>query len=97
MEIRTKLNGGEILDDEDSYEKFFLGECFGVGLKKRNLKDEDPHVCFVILGEDDERWSECYDFASSYWLPDLAEAITAAQAWMEKHCKKDGQYGYKFY
>ena len=97
MKIRTTLRKDESLQDKSLYEKFFLGECFGVGLKKRNIGENDAHVSFTILVEDDGYWFPHRDFASSYWLPDLVEAINAAQAWVEKHCKKDGQYGYKFY
>lgn len=97
MKIRTELREDECFNDGETYKKFFLGRCFGIGLKERNIEEGDVHVSFTILVEDDERWSECYGFASSYWLPDLVDAINAAQEWMERYYKKDGSYGYKFY
>lgn len=92
--IHQKDLAGSPLD----YEVAFLGECKGVALVRRGIKD--PHVCFTILGEDDGTWSESGSgpgyATSACWLHDLTQQIEAAEAWMQKHCKPDGQHGYKF-
>lgn len=73
----------------------FLGACKGVVLTRRG--DEDPHVCFTVVTEDDGNWFVSQSHTSSFWYPDLMRQIQAAQAWMEANCVKnpDG-FGYDF-
>lgn len=82
----------------DKYEKTFLGGCFGVGLYKRG--PNDPHVCFIVLVEDDGNWFENKNGGSSFWLKDLQEQLNDAIIWIEQNCDpdiKDGNnWGWKF-
>lgn len=75
--------------------KSFRGKCVGIGLRRRG--ENDPHVLFEILLEDDEYWFIPQNFqASSYWLPELQDCLQQAQDWMNRNCDKDGEWGYKF-
>lgn len=80
--------------DGKVYVQAFLGSCKGVGLQPRGTGD--PHVCFVILTEDDGNWFASSNSTSSYWLPELITQMQAAQAWCENNCDKDGPWGWKF-
>ena len=75
----------------------FRGGCKGVGLKWRG--PDDPHVCFIILTEDDGYWfvsQHDTQGSSSYWLPELIDQLEEAKTWLHRNAEKDGQYGYKF-
>lgn len=72
----------------------FRGVCQGVGLKQRG--PNDPHICYVILTEDDEYWFVSKEqSASSYWMPELMDCFQQAQDWMENHAVKES-CGYRF-
>ena len=99
--IRTKLTVSpdehESIDDSKTPTiAIFLGDCCGVRLVWRG--QNDPHVCFEILGEDDGHWFIKHDYSSSYWLPDLMKALKTAEKWMKANCKphiySGHQYGY---
>jgi hypothetical protein len=88
--IRTKLddtptNHESIDDSETPTIAIFLGDCCGIRLVWR--MENDPHVCFEILGEDDGHWFIKSDSSSSYWMPDLMKALKAAEKWMKANCK----------
>ena len=80
------------------YDKVFLGECMGVGLTERD--EDDNHVMFTLLVEDDENWFPNTETGgggtSSYWLPELIGVLDEAHTWMKKHCEQDGEHGWKF-
>ena len=75
----------------------FLGRGMGVALVPRG--EGDPHICFVILAEDDGNWFASGEGASS-WLHELREQFQLAQQWVENNCKPDTyqgkQYGWLF-
>ena len=83
--------------NDQYFEQTFLGELIGIGLFKRG--ENDNHVCFQILVEDDGAW---YPFnmgrshgVASGWLPELLNQLKYAEQWMEENCKKEGK-GYSF-
>ena len=104
--IRTQLTVSpdehESIDDSKTPTiALFLGDCCGVRLVQRG--ENDKHVCFEILSEDDGHWFLKQSYSSSYWLPDLMEALKAAEEWMKANCEPDMykhvggpdvQYGY---
>ncbi len=76
-------------------EKAFLGNCFGVGLRKR--APNSNHIEFIILVEDDGNWFESKNGGSSLWLTDLQEQLNKAILWMKANCKPDPSgFGYIF-
>mgnify|MGYP001611910535 CR=1 FL=1 len=79
---------------EGSYEKTFLGGCAGVGLKRRG--NNDLHICFTVLVEDDGSWFIPSQGFSSYWLEDLQKVLIEAKTWMHRECKLDPTGGYCF-
>ncbi len=79
---------------EGNYVKAFLGSCKGVALEERG--EGDPHVCLVILTEDDEHWFPSKNGFSSFWTDDLIEQLQAAKQWMEENCDSDDGCGWKF-
>ena len=97
--IRTKLDNTptdhESIDDSKTPTiAIFLGDCCGVRLVWRG--QNDPHVCFEILGEDDGHWFLKQSYSSSYWMPDLMKALKAAEKWMKANCKPDIHNGYQY-
>lgn len=76
----------------------FKGRCMGVRLVPRSL--DDPHVCFDLLTEDDDKWLGGIQSPSSFWLPDLQKVLRKAAAWMRKNCVesvyKGETFGYDF-
>ncbi len=87
---------------EGNYVQTFLGQCQGVGLTRRGK--DDPHVCVVLLVEDDGNWfpTRCpAQGFSSYWVDDLVMQLQAAQLWMTANCDLDTDrhgtaWGWKF-
>lgn len=78
--------------------KVFKGELKGIVLSKRG--DNDPHIMFTIISEDDGDWfKEVNNCSSSYWIDDLREQITEASIWLKNEALPDiyegRQYGYK--
>lgn len=97
--MRRNLHDEETLDNEHKYFQLFLGECSGIGLYPRgDRKPGKPdHVCFDILHEDDTHWFTSPHGFSSFWLPDLQEALQAALTWLNLHCDPDPSgYGWTF-
>ena len=81
------------------YREIFLGTICGIILSQRG--DNDPHVVFNIICEDDGFWfNYTNNGASSYWLKEYEDVIKAARKWCEKNCIPDihdgVQYGWKF-
>jgi hypothetical protein len=70
------------------WEKLFLADCMGVGLQKQG--DNDKHICFKILVEDDGSWFiQKGTPLSSFWLPELQRQLKAAEDWIRNNCVKD--------
>ncbi len=80
-------------DKYEEFEQTFLGDCFGIGLKRRNK--EDKHVMFYVLGEDDGQWSVGCNSFDCYFVKDLKQQLEAADQWMKKYCIKT-EWGYEF-
>lgn len=62
MLIRNQLSEDETING--SYTQIFLGDCVGIGLLPRG--ENDPHICFQWLCEDDEYWFPMRNSMSSY-------------------------------
>lgn len=76
----------------------FKGKCKGIKLIKRG--ENDNHICFQILTEDDGDWFvDGTNLASCYWIDDLIEQLQRAKAYIqtqEPFIHDDKQYGYAF-
>lgn len=85
--INPRLAGAEVL---------FLGACRGIALFKRG--PGDPHVCFMVIHEDDGHWFPPTDTAASwFWAPDLKHQLEAARRWIVEHTDPDPEgFGYRF-
>jgi hypothetical protein len=98
MKIRRKLNEDETLYEVGQVEELFLGGCHGVALVKRG--ENDRHVCFLNLTEDDGAWFNSLESSSSHWMFEHIEVMKAAYAWLEENGEpdihNDIQYGWKF-
>lgn len=87
-------------DFKNNYFQIFRGSCFGIGLSKRG--ENDPHILFTILHEDDEHWWDSQEHPvtfSSFWHEDLPNTIKQATKWCEENAISDVvesiQYGWK--
>lgn len=79
----------------DLFKQSFLGQCKGVGLFPRG-SNNDNHVCFAILTEDDGNWFQSdKGSTSSFWLPELIIQLQAAEKWCQDNCTRD-KWGYYF-
>lgn len=88
--IREKLKKEEYIDkDVNPFEKIFLGECVGIVLKKRS--ENDLHVCFQIIIEDDEGWFISEHKISSNWLNDYLEVLIYTKKWCDMNCDKNDE------
>jgi hypothetical protein len=70
---------------------------FGVRLEARG--ENDPHVCFQLLTEDDEYWGDTDTGGSTYWLDDLIGVLQAAKTALEtspEFEKEKNGYGWDF-
>lgn len=73
----------------------FKGEQFGIRLEPRG--ENDPHICFQIISEDDEHWFEHKGSSSSAWITDLIEQLKIVKNYMKNNYKKDRDgCGYEF-
>lgn len=72
----------------------FRDGCVGVGLFKRG--ENDPHICFIPLSEDDGYWFPSIRGASSYWMPLLMGCYQAAFNWMQENAVRESEYGWRF-
>ena len=75
----------------------FKGECIGVRLVRRGTKDK--HICFNMLIEDDEFWSETNFQVSSAWIDETIEQLKLAKEYMRTQTPdmhRGQKYGYKF-
>jgi hypothetical protein len=97
-EIRTKLDENETMsEDIRPFEKMFLGNIVGVLLHKRG--QNDPHVCFQIIHEDDGYWFLSTNYMSAAWLEDWLNVLQAVKEWCTKNCEPqgpNGAFGWKF-
>jgi len=84
-------NEGDLADD---YIKIFVGNQAGIALTKRAVND--PHVCFMMLGEDDNAWFPMTGTSSSFWLPEYIEVLQYAQDWLDKNAEKK-KWGWNFW
>jgi hypothetical protein len=76
------------------YEIGFFGKCLGVTLSWRG--EQDPHVTFSTVEEDDGTWCvQSGGNVSSHWIPDMLEQLRLAHQWCEDNCVKE-KYGYVF-
>jgi hypothetical protein len=71
----------------------FWGTCHAVRLVHRGKND--THICFEIMTEDDGHWFISGGNASSAWLPELIELLTAADKWMREHSTPDMYNGHQ--
>jgi hypothetical protein len=79
--------------DEEKYEHVVLGKCFGFGLRRRH--DNDPHVCWILLVEDDENWFPSQHGGSSFWLKDVQQVLKKTIEWLNNNCIKTNE-GWSF-
>lgn len=97
--IENRLQPWEHVSEKvKPYKKIFLGGQFGIVLKNRG--ENDNHVCFQILNEDDGNWFISETGTSSSWLDDLKYVLTETEKWIKKNCEPDlydgRQFGWKF-
>jgi hypothetical protein len=84
--------------------KEFKGECVGIRLTQR--AENDLHICFTTLVEDDENWYEKDGGSfSSHWLNENISVLQEAKDWLEKNADPEMceitagkvlQFGWKF-
>jgi hypothetical protein len=75
--------------------KTFTGGCLGIALDARDESDDDLHVMFKIIVEDDGEWFWQSGDVSSHWLPELHKCMADALIWLEVNAIKD-EAGWKF-
>lgn len=64
------------------------GACVGIALVERG--DNDRHVCFLTLVEDDGNWFVKSDTqTSSFWLPEFVKVAERAMQWVTDNCDPD--------
>lgn len=79
-------------NEYEEFEQTFLGECFGIGLKRMS----DKHIVAYLLVEDDGRWGvEQEGWMDASWLSDLRQQIEAAEEWIKANCVST-KHGYQF-
>jgi hypothetical protein len=97
MKFRDHLSSEEcIIDDEQEeliYDKLFLGCQAGIALAQRGINDQ--HICFIILGEDDDCWFPIGGSTSSFWLPEYIELLQHVHEWLKKNAY-EGKWGWSF-
>jgi len=71
----------------------FLGSCHGIALLPRG--ENDKHICFIILTEDDGLWFCSKNSSSSGWLGELILQLERAEKWLKKNAVGE-VYGYRF-
>lgn len=74
----------------------FKGKMFGIRLIPRG--NDDKHVCFQFILEDDGFWYEMskHSQPSTFWIADLQEVLKKVNVWMKKNCITDEYCGYRF-
>lgn len=74
----------------------FKGICAGVALYRRSFGDDDKHLCFIPLVEDDENWFVSKNGWSTGWLNDFMTQMKIAIRWLDtdKSVEKY-QWGYR--
>lgn len=89
--VRRKFDRGETVDGEiTGYREVFLASIVGVVLSPRG--DNDPHISFDIICEDDEYWfpiSRSGGGYSTFWITAYEAAFHAAHAWCKGHALRD--------
>ena len=76
-----------MLKDIDHVITTIRGNCAGVCLHLRG--EDDNHICFTVLVEDDDNWFISKRGFSSFWLWDLRVVLENAQNWLERNAEKD--------
>ena len=69
------------------FDVLFLGDCMGIALSKRSQNDE--HIVFTILHEDDGYWFPSINPASSFWINDLKEVIDEVIKYLNNWASKE--------
>ena len=80
--MRYKLDKDEFC--QINFEQLILNDCHGIGLNRRG--DNDPHVMFTMLCEDDGQWFENRGESDCYWMLGQVEVLQAAMQWIEANC-----------
>lgn len=103
MTIRRKLDESyeSLSTDIKPFREMFLGNITGIVLRERKMDENDPHIVFEIISEDDGHWFKYTGSgASSYWLDDYINVLTEVKKWLEENAEPDIeegiQYGWKF-
>lgn len=53
-----------------------------------HLRDQnDDHLCFSILGEDDGNWFNRTGGASSFWFPELLTLMVRTKKWLRSNAE----------
>ena len=63
------------------------GDCYGICISKR--EDNDDHLCWTILVEDDANWFVSERGGSSFWLIDLQNVIEETITWLDNNAVKN--------
>lgn len=73
----------------------FKGGCVGIKLTAR--ADNDQHILFSFMTEDDGYWFDTLEGSgwSSYWWEDLKDVMLKVENALSKHAKKT-EWGYEF-
>jgi hypothetical protein len=83
--------------------KEFKGRCMGVRLTPRG--EDDPHILYEFIVEDDENWYEKVGGSSSSWLDEQMSVLQEAKDWLSRNADPDmceispgnvRQFGWKF-
>lgn len=73
----------------------FKGNCVGIKLTARS--QNDPHICFSFMTEDDGNWFDTPTGSgwSNYWWEDLKEVMVRVENTLSRTAKKT-KWGYEF-
>ena len=69
------------------------GTCVGIVLTKRG--NNDPHICWQLIVEDDENWYIQRNSFSSFWILDLKMVISQMEEWLENNAEKEEYFGWR--
>jgi len=75
-------------------EVFFKGDTVGIRLFKRD--ENDNHILFQLLVEDDGDWFPSNGGVSTYFLDEHFVIIDTVKQWLYMNCEPDGNGGWKF-
>lgn len=74
--------------------KVFKRGCRGIVLHWRG--ENDPHLCYIYITEDDGNWFVSSQPVSSHWISEDLELIIKAREWMMANAFED-VYDQSFY